>query len=101
MARQYGDISTFRAGPLRVYLLNHPDLIRDVLVTHNRRFMKSEVLQRAKRVLGEGLLTSEGDFHLRQRRMMQPVFHRERIIGYSRSMTEAAEAHEYSLGATR
>lgn len=90
LARQYGDISTFRAGPLRVYLLNHPDLVRDVLVTHNRRFMKSEVLQRAKRVLGEGLLTSEGDFHLRQRRMMQPVFHRERIIGYSRSMTEAA-----------
>jgi cytochrome P450 len=90
LAREYGDISTFTAGPLRVYLLNHPDLIRDVLVTHNRRFMKSEVLQRAKRVLGEGLLTSEGQFHLRQRRMMQPVFHRERIFGYSRAMTESA-----------
>src|SRR4028118_1669268 len=91
LAREYGDISYFRIGSFAFYLLNHPDLIRDVLVTHNRRFMKSEALQRAKRVLGEGLLTSEGDFHRRQRRLMQPAFHRERIRGYARAMSDYAE----------
>lgn len=91
LAREYGNVSYFRIGSFALYLLNHPDLIRDVLVTHNRRFMKSEALQRAKRVLGEGLLTSEGDFHLRQRRLMQPAFHRERIRGYARAMSDYAQ----------
>jgi cytochrome P450 len=90
LAREYGDVSCFHIGSLTLYLLNHPDLIRDVLVTHNRRFMKSEALQRAKRVLGEGLLTSEGELHLRQRRLIQPAFHRERIKGYARAMSDYA-----------
>ena len=48
-------------------LINRPDLIQDVLVNHPGRFMKSRILQRAKQMIGEGLLTSEGQFHLRQR----------------------------------
>jgi cytochrome P450 len=91
LAREYGDVAYFRIGSFSFYLLNHPDLIRDVLVKHNRRFMKSEALQRAKRVLGEGLLTSEGEFQLRQRRLMQPAFHRERIKGYARAMSDYAQ----------
>ena len=54
-------------------------LVRDVLVTNQRNFQKGRGLERAKRLLGEGLLTSEGQTHLRQRRLMQPAFHRERI----------------------
>ncbi|HYE16418.1 MAG TPA: cytochrome P450 [Pyrinomonadaceae bacterium] len=89
-AREHGDVSQFRVGPQQFFLLNHPDLIRDVLVTHNERFHKGRALQRAKRLLGEGLLTSEGEFHRRQRRLAQPAFHRQRVNSYARVMVEHA-----------
>jgi cytochrome P450 len=89
-AKRYGDVVMFKVGNERVYLFNHPDLIRDVLVTNQKNFTKSRALVRAKRVLGEGLLTSEGEFHLRQRRLVQPAFHRDRIASYGRSMVEYA-----------
>jgi cytochrome P450 len=90
LADRYGDLAHFRLGPQSLFLLKNPDHIRDVLVTHNRNFMKGEGLQRAKRFLGEGLVTSEGDFHLRQRRLTQPAFHRQRIAGYAATMVEYA-----------
>jgi cytochrome P450 len=90
LARDYGDAAQFRIGPQLVILFNHPDLIRDLLVTQERSFHKSRVLQRAKVVFGEGLLTSEGAFHLRQRRLAQPAFHRERIARYAEVMVERA-----------
>jgi cytochrome P450 len=90
-AEKYGDIVFFKVGNERIYLFNHPDLIRDVLVTNQKNFIKSRALVRAKRVLGEGLLTSEGEFHLRQRRLAQPAFHRDRINAYGRSMVEYAD----------
>jgi len=90
LANQYGDISYFRLGPQEAYFLNHPDYIKDVLVTNNQNFMKGLVLQRAKRLLGEGLLTSEGDYHRRQRRLAQPAFHRQRIVSYADLMTSYA-----------
>jgi cytochrome P450 len=89
-AEKYGDIVFFKVGNERIYLFNHPDLIRDVLVTNQKNFTKSRALVRAKRVLGEGLLTSEGEFHLRQRRLAQPAFHRDRISAYGRSMVDYA-----------
>src|SRR4051794_31725348 len=67
-----GDISTFKMGPTRVFFINHPDLIRDVLVINANKFVKGRALRRASRLLGKGLLTSESEFHLRQRRMIQP-----------------------------
>jgi cytochrome P450 len=90
-AEKYGDIVFFKVGNERIYLFNHPDLIRDVLVTNQKNFTKSRALVRAKRVLGEGLLTSEGEFHLRQRRLAQPAFHRDRISAYGRSMVDYAD----------
>ncbi|MFY9611099.1 MAG: cytochrome P450 [Blastocatellia bacterium] len=87
-AREYGDVVHFRFGPQAVYLLNHPDYIRDVLVTNNRNFVKSRGLEMAKKFLGEGLLTSEGEFHRRQRRLAQPAFHRHRINAYATVMTD-------------
>src|SRR5262249_33842260 len=62
-----------------------------ILVTHNRNFIKGRGLERAKRLLGHGLLTSEDPLHLRQRRLMQPAFHRERIAGYVATMVAHAE----------
>jgi len=90
LAQRYGDIAFFRIGPQEAFFLNHPDLIKDVLVTNNQNFMKGLVLQRAKRLLGEGLLTSEGEFHRRQRRLAQPAFHRQRIASYADVMVDYA-----------
>ncbi len=86
-----GDVSAFRLGKIPAFFINHPDLIRDMLVTSHSKFMKGRALQRAKGLLGEGLLTSEKEFHLRQRRMIQPAFHRNRINDYARSMIEFGE----------
>src|SRR6266404_214761 len=90
LAQQFGDISYFRLGAQQAFFLNHPDYIKDVLVTNHQDFMKGLALQRAKRLLGEGLLTSEGDFHRRQRRLAQPAFHRLRIASYAEVMTAHA-----------
>jgi cytochrome P450 len=90
-ARRFGDVAFFWMGPYDVYLVSDPELIRDVLVTHHRRYMKGQGLQQAKRLLGNGLLTSEGDFHRRQRRLAQPAFHRSRIEAYGEAMVSFAE----------
>ena len=86
-----GDITSFRMGPQQGYFINDPELIRDVFVVNAHKFMKGRALQRAKSLLGEGLLTNEGESHLRQRRMIQPAFHRTRIADYARSMVMYAE----------
>jgi len=98
-----GDITSFRIGGQLAFFLNHPDFARDLLITNNAKFIKGRALQRAKRLLGEGLLTSEGEAHLRQRRMIQPAFHRERIKSYAAAMTECAAqmADDWKDGETR
>jgi len=68
-ARDCGDIARFRLVQHQAYLLNHPDWIKEVLVTNQANFTKSRALERARVLLGDGLLTSEGDFHRRQRRL--------------------------------
>jgi cytochrome P450 len=77
----------------RIYFINHPDLIEDVLVTQARKFAKGRVLKKNKRLFGAGLLTSEGEFWLRQRRLAQPAFHRARIASYAAAMVVAAATH--------
>ena len=88
----YGDIARVPLGPETLYLFNHPDLVRDVLVTNHRNFHKGRGLERAKNLLGTGLLTSEGDFHLRQRRLAQPAFHRQRVAVHGATMAAYAAA---------
>jgi cytochrome P450 len=90
-ARRYGDVVSFRLGPRRMFLLNHPDLVEDVLVTQNRKFIKHFALRMTKLTLGNGLVTSEGDFWRRQRRLAQPAFHRERIATYAAVMVAYTE----------
>ena len=80
-----GDVTTFRMGSMPAYFINHPDLVRDVLVVNAHKFHKGRALKRAKNLLGEGLLTSEEDLHLRQRRLVQPAFHKQRITVLRRS----------------
>lgn len=85
---QHGDIVRMRFGPRWGYLFNTPETVKELLVDKAGFFHKGMVLQRSKPVLGEGLLTSEGQFHLRQRRLIQPAFHREKIAHYAQIMAE-------------
>jgi cytochrome P450 len=91
LAQKYGDVSGMRIGNFRTLFINHPDLIEDVLVNKARLYHKGRILQSNKYLFGEGLLTSEGDFWLRQRRLSQPAFHRERINTYAATMADYAE----------
>jgi cytochrome P450 len=86
-----GDVAYFRMASQPAFFVNDPELIRDVLVVNADKFIKGRALQRAKTLLGNGLLTSEDEFHLGQRRMIQPAFHKMRIAEYARSMVEYAE----------
>jgi cytochrome P450 len=91
-ARRYGDVVSYRLGPHRVYQVNHPDLIEQVLVHPQRCFNKNFfALRHLQPILGNGLLTSESDFWLRQRRLAQPAFQRERIADYANIIVSYAE----------
>jgi cytochrome P450 len=102
LQRRYGDLVHWRIGPQDVVMVARSDLAREVLVTHNRAFKKGPGFERAQIVLGEGLLTSEGDVHLRHRRMTQPAFHRRSVAAYGEVMvSEAARLREgWNDGAT-
>ena len=87
----YGDVVTIDVPGSAAYLLNHPDLVHDVLVGRHRSFHKGPTIRAAKMLLGESLLTSEDETHLRRRRLIQPMFHHERIATYAGSMVRFAE----------
>ncbi len=94
MAREHGDVSQITLGKQQIVMLTNPEDIKDVLVTNQRLFRKGQALERAKVLIGEGLLTAEGDLHLKQRRLVQPAFHRARIAAYAGAMTGAAMAQQ-------
>ena len=100
LQRDYGDIVTMRYYSFRVYFISHPDYIEQVLVTDNRKFIKGRILRKNKQLFGNGLLTSEGDFWLRQRRLAQPAFHRGRVASYADTMVRYASriAKEWRSG---
>ena len=90
----YGDLVTLSVRPALIYLVNHPDLIEEILVTQHRRVGRGSFSDALKYLLGEGLITSEGSFHLRQRRLMQPHFHNRRIAAYSDAMIQYTRRHQ-------
>ena len=90
MVRDYGDIVRFRLGPFQANLVTHPNAIETVLVGRNHDVHKSPFYEAMGRVLGQGLLTSEDDFHRKQRRLIQPMFHHKRIREYGESMVDYA-----------
>ena len=94
IAHEYGDIVRLPVLLQSRILLNNPDWIEQALVIQHAKFHKSDFTKRAvERMLGQGLLISEGDFWRRQRRLAQPAFHRARINGYATTMVQIAEAH--------
>lgn len=88
----------FRIGPQPAYCVTNPDLAKEVLVARNADFIKGRALQRAKVLLGNGLLTSEGEAHRRARRLVLPAFHRERISAYAATMIEHSDRMSESWG---
>lgn len=90
IAYTYGDIAHFKFGRQHVYLINNPHYIEDILIRNYKNFIKSRGLQVSKRLLGEGLVTSEGEYHDRQRKIIQPAFHPNLIKGYGDIMTTYA-----------
>lgn len=86
MARQYGDVAHARLGPWHFVLLSQPEPIEEVMVKHPRDFTKEK--GPARQIIGNGLLVSDGPFHMRQRRMLQPAFHRDRLALYGKVMAD-------------
>ena len=91
VARKYGDIASFRFGPRRVFLVSDPDLIEQVLVTDAKHYIKHFGARAYKPVLGNGLVTSEGSFWLRQRRLSQPAFVKSRVLSYAPLMADLTD----------
>ena len=100
-ARQYGDIFYYRVFHRHIYFLNHPDLVKHVLVTNYQNFIKGEAIRFNRRMFGNGLISNEGSSWLQQRRLIQPAFHRERIESYGDTMVAYAVAHDSSMARRR
>lgn len=101
--RDYGDFVRMRLGLTPAILVGHPELVDEVLVTRNHDFRKHVGARRLGSLLGNGLLLAEGDFWLRQRRLMQPAFHRQRIAAMGQTMVGAAQGmiDDWRPGETR
>jgi enediyne biosynthesis protein E7 len=93
LAARFGDIYRVYAPGRKSYtwVINHPDDVKRVLVGNHRNYTKGTGLDRVKILLGNGLMTSEGDFWRRQRSMMQPLFHRRVVTEFNR-LIDAANA---------
>jgi cytochrome P450 len=102
-AQRYGDLVHFRAAGRHVFQLNHPALVEEMLLRDATHHHRGIVMQRARFVLGDGLLTSEEPLHLRQRRLTQPAFHRNRIAAYGSVIGDYAlqMTRSWASGATR
>lgn len=92
IASAYGDVVCYRPAPDTAYLINHPDYVRHVLVDNNRNYSKeTHTNQQFNKVVAEGLLTTEGEVWRKQRRMMQPAFHRTRLELLDTMIADATE----------
>ncbi len=90
----YGDMVTLARKPALLYLVTHPDLVETLLVTCHQKLRRPRTSEALRYLLGNGMLTADDPLHLRQRRLIQPQFHRRRIEGYAETMVEYALRHE-------
>jgi len=97
VARDYGPIASWRMPRGRFWFVDEPALIDQLLTAGGYDVIKGRGLRRMRRLLGHGLLTSDEPLHLKQRRLVQPAFHRERIAAYATTMIEAARAAAEAL----
>jgi len=90
LAREYGDVVHHQLGREHILFLNHPELIREVLVNQNDNFEKERTVRRSELLLGKGMITAEGAAHREQRQAAAPAFHRQRIGAYAEAMVRNA-----------
>jgi len=90
-AKEYGPLASFRVGPKRIFLASDPDLIDQVLVRDAKHYIKHFGARAFKPVLGNGLVTSEGAYWQRQRKLVQPVFMKARVRSYAPVMADLTE----------
>lgn len=95
--RKYGECFHFRLKGHEIYFISEPEAVREVLVTKDKFFIKGPSWKKLRPWLGNGVVTSDGEMHKRQRRMLQPAFHHKRIEGYAAVMTEESELAAQSL----
>lgn len=88
LAQEFGDIVHYKIGPEHIIFLNDAAYIREILVVQNDNFTKERTVRRTRMLLGDGMITSEGEEHRCQRQVAQPAFHRQRIQRYAASMVE-------------
>ncbi|MCC7380571.1 MAG: cytochrome P450 [Deltaproteobacteria bacterium] len=88
---RYGDVVRVRFGWLQYFLINDPEGVRHVLVENHRAYKKSRNYDGLRHLLGNGLLTSEGEAWRQQRKLAQPAFHRERLAGFAAVMARCTE----------
>jgi cytochrome P450 len=89
--RGYGDIVEMRLGRRPFHVLNSPEAIHEVLVVQSAKFSKGGMFDRVRPYIGNGLATSDGPFHRRQRRAVQPAFHHSQLARYAHTFAEVAE----------
>jgi cytochrome P450 len=90
-AERFPRVAYVRLGREQLYFLSHPEPVRQALVDSARVTTKNRGLQGARRILGDGLLTSENPYHQQARRLIQPAFHADRMPDYTAVMRTAAE----------
>jgi cytochrome P450 len=93
LLRTYGNIAHYRFMGTPIVFINDPDYIREILITQASSFVKERTVRRMKILLGEGLITSDDPIHIRQRRIVAPAFHRQRIAAYGDQIVTSAAAH--------
>jgi cytochrome P450 len=91
MAREYGAVARYRLGNVTLNQVNHPDGVQRILQENNHNYIKGDYFDPVRQVARQGLFTSEGAHWLRQRRLMQPAFHRQRIAGFADVMVRQTQ----------
>jgi cytochrome P450 len=92
LAAEYGDIAHYKLGRRHILFLNHPDYIREILVVQHANFVKERTQQRAKLLLGEGMITADGAIHKQQRQASAPAFHRQKMSAHAGEIVRRAAA---------
>src|SRR5271170_2240358 len=93
LLKTYGNIAHYRFLGTPIVFINDPNYIREILISQASSFVKERTVRRMKILLGEGLITSDDPIHIRQRRIVAPAFHRQRIAAYGDQIVTSAAAH--------
>ncbi len=90
LAHKYGDVVLLRIGRQPIYIVNHPTLVEEVVITNSHQTSKRLGSRLLRRLLGNSVMSSQDEEHLKQRRMLQPLFHRRHLAGFGETMVSCA-----------